>query len=61
MWKSVKYEQVYLHAYENVAEAKAGLGKYFTYYNARRPHSSLDGQTPDTIYFSKLPQETLAA
>ena len=61
LWKSVKYEEVYLHAYDSVSEAKAGLRRYFDFYNARRPHQSLDGQTPDEIYFSNLPQEKLAA
>lgn len=61
LWKSVKYEEVYLHAYDSVSEAKAGLRRYFDFYNARRPHQSLDGQTPDEIYFSNLPQGKLAA
>ncbi len=51
-WKSLKYEEVYLHAYESVPEAKAGIGKYIAFYNGLRPHSSLDGRTPDTVYFS---------
>ena len=53
LWKSVKYEHVYLHAYETVAEARQQLAGYFEFYNTRRPHSSLDGQTPDTAYFGK--------
>jgi len=55
LWKSVKYEEVYLHAYESVSQAKAGIGKYFTFYNTRRPHSSLDWMTPDQFYFNALP------
>jgi putative transposase len=55
LWKSVKYEEVYLHAYDSVAEARQGLQRYFQFYNQRRPHSSLDGQTPDAVYFSSLP------
>jgi len=51
LWKSVKYEHVYLHAYESVAEARQQLTSYFTFYNTRRPHSSLGGMTPDTAYF----------
>ena len=51
LWKSVKYEHVYLHAYENVSEARQQVASYFEFYNARRPHSSLGGQTPDTAYF----------
>lgn len=61
LWRSVKYEEVYLRAYESVSEAKASLGSYFSFYNARRPHQSLDGQRPDEIYFNNLPLEKLAA
>ena len=61
LWKSVKYEEVYLRAYDSVSEAKAHLGRYFDFYNGRRPHQSLDGQTPDKIYFNNLPQEKLVA
>ena len=50
LWKSVKYEHVYLHAYDSVLEAKQQLASYFEFYNNRRPHSSLGGQTPDTAY-----------
>ena len=53
IWKSVKYEHVYLHAYENVAEAKLQLAGYFTFYNTQRPHSSLGGRTPDMTYFNQ--------
>jgi putative transposase len=51
LWKSVKYEHVYLHAYESVYEARQQLANYFEFYNTRRPHSSLGGQTPNTAYF----------
>ena len=51
LWKSVKYEHVYLHAYDSVSEARQQLAGYFEFYNTRRPHSSLGGQTPDTAYF----------
>ena len=61
LWKSVKYEEVYLRAYDSVSDAKAYLGKYFNFYNTQRPHQSLDGQTPDEIYYSNLPQEKRAA
>jgi putative transposase len=54
LWRSVKYEEVYLHAYDSVSEAKSGLGKYFTKYNQHRPHSALDDQTPDEFYFDNL-------
>jgi putative transposase len=55
LWRSVKYEEVYLHAYESVSAAKAGIGKYFAFFNTRRPHTSLDRRTPDTVYFKNLP------
>ena len=60
LWKSVKYEHVYLHAYESVSEASEQLTSYFTFYNARRPHSSLGGMTPDTAYFGKLETKSAA-
>jgi putative transposase len=56
LWRSVKYEEVYLRAYDTVAEARASIGRYLSFYNARRPHSSLDRQTPDQAYFTRLPQ-----
>lgn len=56
LWKSVKYEHVYLHAYETVAEARSKLGGYLEFFNSRRPHSSLDCQTPDMVYFKTQPQ-----
>jgi putative transposase len=55
LWRSVKYEEVYLRAYDSVAEARASLGRYLTFYNTRRPHSSLDAQTPDYAYFNHEP------
>lgn len=61
LWKSVKYEEVYLKAYDSVSAAKASLGTYLAFYNTRRSHQSLDGKTPDAIYFAGLPQERIAA
>ena len=55
LWKSVKYEEIYLHAYDSVNEATRGLERYFTLYNQQRPHSSLDDKTPDEFYFENLP------
>ena len=55
LWRSVKYEEVYLRAYDSVSEARASIGRYLTFYNGRRPHSSLDGSTPDQAYFNPLP------
>ena len=60
LWKSVKNEEVYLHAYDSVAEAHQGLQRYFSFYNQRRPHSSLGGRTPDMVYFAALPQSQAA-
>ncbi len=55
LWRSVKYEEVYLHAYDTVSAARAGLDRYFRFYNTRRPHSGLDRQTPDQVYLDSLP------
>jgi putative transposase len=55
LWRSVKYEEVYLKAYESVAEARASLGRYLIFYNAKRPHSSLGARTPDEAYFNPKP------
>jgi putative transposase len=60
LWRSVKYEQVYLHAYDSVAEARQGLQRYFSFYNQRRPHASFGGRTPDMVYFAALPQTQAA-
>lgn len=54
LWRSIKYEEVYLRAYETVANARASIGRYMAFYNARRPHSSLDRMTPDEAYFKAL-------
>jgi putative transposase len=55
LWRTIKYEEVYLHAYDTVSEARASLGRYIAFYNTRRPHSSLDRQTPDRAYFNRQP------
>jgi putative transposase len=60
IWKSIKYEEVYLHAYASVHEARTSIGRYLQFYNSIRPHSSLKAQTPDQVYFNRLPV-TLAA
>jgi putative transposase len=59
-WRSIKYEEVYLHAYDSVSEARSRIGQYIQFFNSRRPHSSLQAQTPDQVYFNR-PQEQLAA
>ena len=63
LWRTVKYEEVYLHAYESVPEARASIARYLDSYNRRRPHSSLDGMTPDQAYYGahRLPPFRLAA
>ena len=53
LWRSVKYENIYLHAYETPAALRAGLARYFEFYNARRRHSALDRRTPDAVYFEQ--------
>ncbi len=52
LWRTVKYEEVYLRAYASVAEARTLIGRYLVFYNTMRPHSSLDGKTPDQAHFS---------
>lgn len=52
LWRSVKYEEVFLKAYQSVSEARASIGRYLQFYNTLRPHSALDRQTPDEAYFS---------
>ncbi len=61
LWRSIKYEEVYLHAYDSVGHAKAGIARYIDFYNSRRPHSSLDKKTPDEFYFATLRQQRAAA
>lgn len=60
LWKSVKYEEVYLYAYDTVSDARARLNRYFTFYNTRRPHKALDRRTPDVVYFESLPLDKAA-
>ena len=55
LWRSVKYEEVYLRAYDSVGDARASLGRYLDFYNRTRPHSSLAARTPDRAYFDNLP------
>jgi putative transposase len=54
LWRSVKYEEVYLKAYESVAGAREGIGTYFKFYNSERRHQSLNRQTPDQLYLGKV-------
>jgi putative transposase len=55
LWRSVKYEEVYLRAYDSVSEARGAIGRYLDFYNRKRPHSSLGRQTPNRAYFDNLP------
>jgi putative transposase len=59
-WRTVKYEEVYLRAYDNVSEARQSIGRYLDFYNAPRPHAALDRRTPDQAYFDPLPLRTAA-
>jgi len=63
LWRSVKYEEVYLKAYESIPEARRELAAYFDFYNKRRRHQGLDNRTPDEVYWSTLlrTEETAAA
>jgi len=61
LWRSVKYEDVYLKAYDSVIAARRSLAAYFEFYNTRRPHQSHNGRTPDMVYFSSLPPMQAAA
>ena len=61
LWRTIKYEEVYLRAYVSVPAARKSLGHYLTFYNSKRPHSSLDGQTPDQAYLNPSSQIPVAA
>ena len=61
LWRSVKYEHVYKHAYANVAAARTKIGAYLDWYNKDRAHSSIGDQTPDAAYWASLPELKKAA
>jgi putative transposase len=61
LWRSVKYEEVYLKAYGSIAEARQGIRNYFELYNYERPHQRLDKKTPDVVYWRTLPKKETAA
>ena len=61
LWRSVKYEEVYLRAYDSVPEARMSIGRYLDFYNSRRPHSQHGGRTPDQVWFTGLPPVRVAA
>jgi putative transposase len=50
LWRSLKYEEVYLHAYDSPLQARGGIGRYLNFYNLKRPHQALGYQTPDAFY-----------
>ena len=60
IWKSVKYEEVYLHAHDSVGDARRSLDRYLDFYNRARPHSSLDRRTPDEAHFDLRPLKAAA-
>jgi putative transposase len=61
LWRSVKYEEVYLHAYTSVQHARESLGTWLDFYNQRRRHQANDGKTPDVVYFDSLQPGQAAA
>ena len=61
LWKSMKYEEVYLHAYDTVSTAQQGVERYLRFYNQTRPHRALEGQTPDQVYYEHLTTRQTAA
>ena len=61
LWRSVKYEEVYLKAYESIPEARRELAAYFDFYNTRRRHQGLGNRTPDDVYCSTLLTKRQAA
>lgn len=63
LWRTSKYEEVYLHAYDSVSAAREAIGRHLDLYNRRRSHSSLGGRTPEESYFSheSMPPFRLAA
>ena len=61
LWRTIKYEEVYLRAYDGITAARQSLRRYINFHNTRRPHSSLDGRTPDLAYHEALRPVPLAA
>jgi len=60
LWRSVKYEDIYLKGYDSIGAARQGLKTYFDFYNSQRRHQTLDRRTPDEVYWSTLPQQLVA-
>ncbi len=61
LWRTIKYEHVYKHVYASVADARTLIARHIDWYNTDRPHSSLQGQTPDEAYYASLPKSAKAA
>jgi|SRR5450759_804313 putative transposase len=61
LWRSLKYECVFMNAFETGSEARAGIGRWIEYYNTDRPHSAFAGRTPDEVYATQANEEKLAA
>ena len=61
LWRSVKYEEVYVRAYNSIREARQGLRRYLTVYSQHRPHRALDGKTPEQMYCDNLTTRLTAA
>ena len=61
LWRTIKYDEVYLHAYVSMSDARTHLQTFLKFYNCRRPHRSLDGSTPDAVYFKNVGEEKHAA
>ena len=61
LWRTIKYDEVYLKAYESVSHARESLSRFIAFYNTRRPHSSLDAKTPDEVYFAASTEQRKAA
>ena len=61
LWRSLKYECVFLHAFETGARHKPGFGRWIAFYNTDRPHSTFDGRTPNEVYATQVTEEKLAA
>jgi putative transposase len=61
LWRSLKYECVYLHAFETASEARAGIGRWMTEYNSERPHSTFNGRTPTEVHATRPAEQKLAA
>ena len=61
LWRSLKYECVFMNAFETGSEARIGIGRWIEYYNTDRPHSAFAGRTPDEVYAMQANEEKLAA